>query len=276
MAHFCINGRFLVQRVTGVPRVARQLCRAFARSPAASSFSLLVPPGAEIEVVLRMASAVVCEKAGVVTESVLFEDLTNGSSSTRTHVIEVGRTTTHSFTMDVDPGWTTEDLWAFGVPAGTGGAAHGLADPSAGATGANVLGYNLAGDYTDNMAESHLTSTALDCSELSGVRVRYQRWLNVEQPLYDHAYFRVSSDGQSWTTVWENTGEVTDGSWAEQEFDISAEADGEATVFLRWTMGTTDSSWIYSGWNLDDVEISAIGSPSVGSGPIQTSACLKR
>ena len=81
----------------------------------------------------------------------------------------------------------------------------------------------------------------------------------MEQPAYDHAYFRVSNDGSSWTTVWENAAEVTDSSWQQQEFDVSAIADGQPTVYLRWTMGTTDGSWRYSGWNVDDVQISAIG-----------------
>jgi len=46
---FCINGRFLTQPISGVQRVARQLCRALARSPARDSFSLVIPPGAEAE-----------------------------------------------------------------------------------------------------------------------------------------------------------------------------------------------------------------------------------
>ena len=56
----------------------------------------------------------------------------------------------------------------------------------------------------------------------------------------------------------EITWEITDSSWQPQEFDISAIADGKPQVFLRWTMGTTDGSWEYSGWNVDDVEISAV------------------
>ena len=49
MTDFCVNGRFLTQPVSGVQRVARQLCRALARSPAKDSFSLVIPPGAEAE-----------------------------------------------------------------------------------------------------------------------------------------------------------------------------------------------------------------------------------
>jgi len=46
---FCVNGRFLVQPISGVQRVARQLCRALARSRAKDSFSLVIPPEAEAE-----------------------------------------------------------------------------------------------------------------------------------------------------------------------------------------------------------------------------------
>ena len=49
MTDFCINGRFLTQPISGVQRVARHLCTALARSSSSSSFSLLIPPGAEAE-----------------------------------------------------------------------------------------------------------------------------------------------------------------------------------------------------------------------------------
>jgi len=236
----------------------------------------ILAPAASVKVRLTLAPSVVCAKAGKLTEHVLFEDLTNAQSSMRTHVIDVGRTTTHSFELESDPGWTAEDQWAFGIPAGAGGVAHGLPDPTAGATGSNVLGFDLAGDYPDNLAESHLTSTAIDCSSLTGVEVRFQRWLNVEQPSYDHAYFRVSNDGSNWTTVWENAAEITDGSWKEQVFDISAIADGEPTVYLRWTMGATDGSWRFSGWNIDDVAISAVGPTATGTATATLPGCLKQ
>jgi hypothetical protein len=46
-----------------------------------------------------------------------------------------------------------------------------------------------------------------------------------------------------------------DGQWVYQEFDISQYADGQPTVFLRWTMGETDSSWRWCGWNIDDIQV---------------------
>ncbi len=164
----------------------------------------------------------------------------------------------YSWNMDSNPGWSTGGLWAWGQPTGSGGQ-YGGADPAGGYNGSNIYGYNLYGDYENGLSETHLTSTAINCANLSGVTLKFQRWLNVEQPKYDHAYIRVSNNGISWTTIWENTAEVTDSSWIPQEFDISTVADGKATVYVRWTIGTTDGSWQYSGWNIDDVEIWAVG-----------------
>ncbi|NOX58756.1 MAG: S8 family serine peptidase, partial [Planctomycetes bacterium] len=162
----------------------------------------------------------------------------------------------YEWNMNSDPGWTMQGQWAYGTPTGNGGE-FGGPDPSSGATGSNVIGYNLNGDYASNLAETHLTTTAIDCTNLVGVSVAFERWLGVEVSTYDHAYLRVSNDGSNWTNVWQNGSEVAESSWASFQYDISAMADGQATVFLRWTMGTTDGSWQYCGWNIDDVQIIA-------------------
>jgi len=170
----------------------------------------------------------------------------------------------HNFPLDSDPGWTTQGLWAYGTPTG-GGGQYGNPDPTSGHTSPNVYGYNLSGDYENNLAERDLTTTAIDCSDLGSVSVKFWRWLNVERSTYDHAYVRVSSDGSAWTTVFSNPdAHIEDASWTQHEYDISAVADGEATVYLRWTTGTTDGSWQYSGWNIDDIEIWGIESEQTG------------
>jgi subtilisin family serine protease len=164
----------------------------------------------------------------------------------------------YEWNMNTNPGWTTQGQWAWGVPTG-GGGQYGGPDPTSGATGSNVYGYNLAGDYANSLAETHLTSTAINCTGLTSVTLRFQRWLGVEVNTYDHAYVRVSNNGSTWTTVWSNSAQIADTAWSLQEFDISAVADNQATVYLRWTMGTTDSSWQFCGWNIDDVQSLALG-----------------
>lgn len=81
----------------------------------------------------------------------------------------------------------------------------------------------------------------------------------MEQPIYDHAYVRVSNNGTTWTTVWQNTAAVADTSWVLQDINIAEVADNQPTVYVRWTMGTTDAGLTYCGWNIDDVSIRAVG-----------------
>jgi hypothetical protein len=162
----------------------------------------------------------------------------------------------YEWSLDTDPGWTAEGLWAHGCPTGNGGE-HGYPDPTSGYTGDNVYGFNLNGDYPNDLPETCLTTEVLDCTGLFDVTLKFQRWLGIEQPEYDHAYVRVSNNGTDWTTVWENTDEIKDGAWSLQEFDISDVADGEPTVYVRWVMGATDDAWPYCGWNIDDVQIVA-------------------
>ena len=161
----------------------------------------------------------------------------------------------HDFPMTTDPGWTAEGQWAFGAPTGSGGE-HGYADPASGYTGPNVYGYNLAGDYANDLAATHwLTTKALDLSSVSDAALTFRRWLGVERPAYDHAYLEVSNDGSSWTRLWENSTEVDDSEWVYLVYDISAVADRQATVYVRWGLGATDASWVYCGWNIDDVQV---------------------
>jgi len=198
---------------------------------------------------------------GQYAASVEFVNATDHDGDTvRPVTLRVGQPSlVYDYPLDSDPGWATEGQWAFGQPTG-GGGQHGPADPTSGHTGPNVYGYNLNGDYANNLPERHLTSTAIDCSQLSATTLKFWRRLGVETPTYDHAYVRVSADGSNWVDIWQNGDYVEDGAWQQVEYDISAVADGAATLYLRWTMGSTDSSWQYCGWNIDDVQIWGIAS----------------
>ncbi len=168
----------------------------------------------------------------------------------------------YDFPMDIDPGWSADADWGFGQP--TGGGTHN-GDPSSGFTGNNVYGYNLNGDYPNNLSPiRYLTTTVLDCTDFTDTTLEFQRWLGVESATYDHANIEVSNDGVNWSTVWEHTqtSAINENGWSLQTYDISADADGEATVYLRWGMGTTDGSVTYPGWNIDDVRIYAVLPPT--------------
>ncbi len=216
-----------------------------------------LPPNTPASVLVEFNANAASLPEGTHNATVYFTNLTDHTGDTTREVsLSIGDPSKrYEWTLDTDPGWTCDGEWEHGQPTG-GGGEHGNPDPTSGHTGVNVYGYNLDGDYPDNMAEEmHLTSGAIDCSDLGALSLRFWRWLGVENPDYDHAYVRVSNDGTSWVTVWENTVEITDSNWTQMELDISAVADGEETVYLRWTMGETDVGWRYCGWNIDDIEI---------------------
>ncbi|HQO27384.1 MAG TPA: hypothetical protein PLK89_16845, partial [Acidobacteriota bacterium] len=121
-----------------------------------------------------------------------------------------------------------------------------------------MYGYNLSGDYANSMAAAdYLTTTAINCSGLSNVQLRFWRWLNVEGSTYDHAVIEVSNDSTTWTKIYENpaAAAVTDPAWTQVTYDISAVADNQSTVYIRWAMGPTNDTAAYSGWNIDDIEL---------------------
>jgi len=203
--------------------------------------------------------------AGAYPATIYFTNITSHTGDvSREAVLIIGEgSLIYEWLFNEDPGWTTEEDWGFGQPQGQGGE-HGSVDPSSGFTGDFVYGYNLAGDYPNELPEKHLTSTVIDCSGLYGVQLKFMRWLGVESSDYDHAYFRVSNDGTNWTDIWANTLEMTAGSWEEVILDISAVASDQETVYLRWTMGSTDEGWMYCGWNIDDVQIFGVEDIAIG------------
>jgi len=209
---------------------------------------------AEVTVQVNSNANILAE--GIHTSSLYFTNLTNHYGDATMEVqLAVGEPTLrYSWNMDTNPNWDNEGQWAYGLPTG-GGGQYGGPDPTAGYTGDNVLGYNLYGDYPNYLSETNLTSTAIDCSNMFGVTLKFWRWLGVEQPIYDHAYVRISTDGSNWYTIWENSETIENYAWTQMELDISDYADDQSEVYLRWVMGETDGGWTYCGWNIDDIEI---------------------
>lgn len=156
----------------------------------------------------------------------------------------------YSYTLTTNPGWTLGTGWAYGDPTGSCG------DPQNGFTGTNVLAYNLSGCYGDGIPARYATTTAIDCSNLVNTQLRFRRWLGLESSQYDHASIQASNNGTTWTTIWDYVGPtIGETSWSLQTHDISAVADEQATVYIRWVMGPSDGGVFGCGWNIDDVEI---------------------
>ena len=232
-----------------------------------SSTSGTLSPFTPMTIDLDISAAADTLPDGAYFTRVYFTDETSHQGDTyRDLVLTVGEPTIiYSWNLEVDPGWTTEGQWEYGVPLG-GGGEHGGPDPTAGYTGTKVYGYNLAGDYPNNLPETNLTTTPINLYGRFNTQLRFWRWLGVEAPEYDKAWVRVSTNGQDWVTVWSNDDYIEDGDWILQTFDISDVADNQPSVYIRWTMGATDGGWKYCGWNIDDIDILAVAQTGIEEG----------
>ena|GEM_PF-5835047 len=220
-----------------------------------------VAAGDSVALDVSLGPAAASLKTGlyVGTVTVAFDD----DEATREVELQVGeREDVLSWDMESEPEWNAEGGWAWGIPSG-GRGTNGLPDPSSGATGDYVYGYELDGGYGPGLDEEHLVAGPFDLRGYAGTELRFQRWLGVEGAPYDFASVGVSVDGADYETVWVTDGEVDDGAWVEVAYDLSA-WDDEAQVWIRWTMGGTDRDVEYCGWNLDDVVVSAIVAGSGG------------
>jgi len=159
-----------------------------------------------------------------------------------------------SWNFDSDPGWNADGQWAFGQPNGRD--EDYCTDPNSAYTGDNVYGYNLQGEYPNDIQPQYLTTPAIDCSGYENVHLKFVRWLSVESSNWDNASLEVSNDGNSWATIWANgISRMCDDFWTQLSYDISGVAALQPAVYIRWVMGPTDESVTYGGWNIDDVQV---------------------
>ena len=168
--------------------------------------------------------------------------------------------------FEENSGWLMSGEFEIGAPQGLGGE-YGNPDPFVAYEGIKVLGVdlygngNFPGDYENNLGnrEYSAISPTIDCSSFLDVQLSFMRWLNVEQPAYDHAYIDVSNDdGTTWLEIWTNTSVITNNSWNQVTYNLSSIADLQSNVRIRFSIGSTDGSWQYSGWNIDDLFISGV------------------
>jgi len=166
-------------------------------------------------------------------------------------------------------GWThgatvgTDD-WRWGVPRGL--ANHW--DCKLAASGSKVFGNDLNESGTgwdglyENSASNWLQSPAINCTGRQSVHLLFKRWLTVEQGLYDDA--RVLVNG---TEVWHNpdAGHTQDQAWVPVAIDISAQADNQPSVQVKFDLAA-DAGLRFGGWNIDDFQLVA---PNVDSQPVR-------
>ena len=165
--------------------------------------------------------------------------------------------------FETNTGWILSGEFEIDSPLGLGGD-HGNPDPASAFEGTKILGVDLSGiggysgDYEVSLGdrEYYAISPPIDCSSFVEIEINFQKWLNVEQPAYDHAYIDISNNnGTSWIEIWTNSNVIENNSWSEDSYDISGIADLSSDVRIRFSIGSTDGSWQYSGWNIDDFKV---------------------
>lgn len=144
-----------------------------------------------------------------------------------------------------------EDQWEIGPPQ-----AHRFG-PDAATSGSAVVATDLDGDYR-NLNQQFLQSPRVQVTRDDGdhdrmLMLSYQRYLTVEDGIYDHA--RLSTDD---AVLYENPAtssggqHVLDTDWALQDIDLAAHLDAGGGARFTWTL-ESDPGLEFGGWALDDV-----------------------
>jgi hypothetical protein len=220
-----------------------------------------IPAGGQATVTVAIGCTASLLANATYSDTLTFTNLVNhDGDTTRPVQLKVGvATQKHVWNLDLNPNWTITGggQWAFGHPTGQGGASHGSPDPSNGYTGMNVYGVNLSGDYSLTVGGPYyLKTVAIDCRNTTEVALKFWRKLNTDYQTYAYATIDVSTNGTTWTPVWNNgTSEIADSAWTAESYDISSVANNQATVYVRWGYQIGTGAYAYSGWNLDDIEI---------------------
>lgn len=145
------------------------------------------------------------------------------------------------------------DDWQLGTPAGKAG------DPTGAFSGINCWGTDLGLEWYDNdtwngeyqsSVYNYLRSPVIDCSEMRGVGLQYQRLLTTLNN--DVGSIRIND-----SLVWSSSRRgLSDGEWTLHELDISGIADGNSKVQVVFELQSNNNSNA-GGWNIDDVIVAA-------------------
>ena len=176
--------------------------------------------------------------------------------------------------FDTDPaldGWTHSltsgtpqagaDDWEWGIPMGN----SANSDPTSAYSGTNVYGNDLGNEGFNGLYQSNIvnetTSPVINVSGYESVRLQYQRWLNVEDGIYDQASIYANDN-----LVWTNFSSGANGSgavqhqengWSFRDVDLTSSIVNN-TVQLRFEIAS-DGGLEFGGWTLDDVCVVGYG-----------------
>jgi hypothetical protein len=109
-------------------------------------------------------------------------------------------------------------------------------------------------DYNTGVANSGtLTSPAISLAGATEAMLTFYEWSQVESIMsYDRTRVQVSTNGTTWTTVFESHG--TNNAWVKRTVDLAPYVGGNVQV--RFWFDSVDSVLnTYAGWYVDDVQV---------------------
>jgi subtilase family serine protease/subtilisin family serine protease len=100
-----------------------------------------------------------------------------------------------------------------------------------------------------------LTSQSVDVVGADDALLTFYEWSQLQSTLrLDRTRVQVSSDGQSWQTVFESHG--TEGAWVQRTVDLSPYITATGSVQVRFWFDTVDATANnFEGWYVDDVQL---------------------
>jgi hypothetical protein len=165
---------------------------------------------------------------------------------------------------DNSKGWTLGPEWQIGQARASSGQTYGNPDPGADHTGeGGVAGVVIGGNASQSPTHpsEYLTSPPIDTTPSGPLYLTYYRWLNSDHTPYMTNTVEVSTDGATWTTLWQ-TGEmyVTDAAWTFQSIDVSPYRSAATQFRFGFSIGQAGVFRV-SSWNLDQVEVQTAPCP---------------
>lgn len=151
--------------------------------------------------------------------------------------------------------WDLSGEFDHGTPQAKGGP-MGSPDPDNAASGENIIGTDLFadGNYANDLDyhSYEAKSPLIDAEFYKNTRLYYTRWLNIE--VSDSALIEYSlNNGVDWGKIWLSNATINDYQWQYIELNTSNYTDKVTNLMLNFSLGGTNSSWTFSGWNIDDV-----------------------
>jgi hypothetical protein len=159
-------------------------------------------------------------------------------------------------------GWTLGDEWQIGHAKASSGQTSGHPDPGQDYTGeGGVAGVEIGGNAAvanPNPAHGldYLTSPPVNTLIAGSIYLTFYRFLNSDYAPYMTNTVEASTDGVTWTVVWQSGAAppITDSQWTFESIDISAYTS--ATTRFRFGFSIGDPGvFTVSSWNLDDVKV---------------------